>query len=187
MNLGNRVKNILLAPKAEWPVVAAEAAPPRAVLTGYVMILSAIGPLVAIVVSAGSATRAAIGQYAIALAMTFVVAWIADALAPSFGGTRDYARSYALVAYSWTPVWLGSAIAAIAPAAAPVIMLAALLYALYTLYVGAPLLGRADAGKSAGYTIVIVLCAIAAALVLGLALMPALFGASLLQMGRTWI
>jgi hypothetical protein len=48
-------------------------------------------------------------------------------------------------------------------------------------------LGRASTDKAAGYTIVVALCGIVAAIVLGSILAPVFFGASILSMGRSWI
>ena len=45
MNLVERLKGILLAPKAEWPKIAAEPMTTQGIYTGWVMILAAIGPL----------------------------------------------------------------------------------------------------------------------------------------------
>src|SRR6185503_956259 len=42
MNLVDRAKKILLQPKTEWPVIAAEPHTVQGLYTGYVMILAAI-------------------------------------------------------------------------------------------------------------------------------------------------
>src|SRR5688572_31893314 len=44
-NLVTRVQNILLTPKTEWPVIAAEAETTSGLYTRYILILSALGPL----------------------------------------------------------------------------------------------------------------------------------------------
>jgi hypothetical protein len=187
MNLGDRIKNIVLAPKAEWTKIDAEPATTQTIFTGYVMILAAIAPIMMVVVSMGRVIFPAIGQYVIALAMTFALALVVDALAPSFGGTKNFVKSLALVAYSWTGVWIVGGIAAIIPAVAGLLWIAAVIYAFYTLYLGAPILGRASAEKAAGFTVVVVLCSIALVIVLGAVLMPFMFGGSMLGMGRMWI
>jgi hypothetical protein len=150
------------------------------------MILAAIGPIVTIVVSLGSGIVPAIVHYAIALAVTLIVAFIVDSLAPSFGGTRNIAKSLALVAYSWTAVWV-AAIVSFVPVIAALISLAALIYSFYTFYLGAPVLGRASAEKAAGYTIVVALCAILAFAILGGVLSSMMFGTSMMGMGRLWL
>ena len=44
-NLIGRVQNILLTPKTEWPVIAAEPETTAGLYTKYILILSAIGPI----------------------------------------------------------------------------------------------------------------------------------------------
>jgi hypothetical protein len=45
MALLDRVKGILLEPRAEWPKIAAEPATTQSLYTGWIMIFAAIGPL----------------------------------------------------------------------------------------------------------------------------------------------
>jgi hypothetical protein len=45
MNLVDRVKRILLAPRAEWAVIDNEPTTPAQLFTGYAMPLAAIGPI----------------------------------------------------------------------------------------------------------------------------------------------
>ena len=49
MNVVDRVKNILINPKQEWPKIAAEPATVQSLYVGYIMILAAIGPLAIII------------------------------------------------------------------------------------------------------------------------------------------
>ncbi len=44
-NLVARVQNILLTPKTEWPVIAAEPETTSGLYTRYILIVSALGPL----------------------------------------------------------------------------------------------------------------------------------------------
>ncbi len=44
-NLVTRVQNILMTPKTEWPVIAAEPETTSGLYTRYILILSALGPL----------------------------------------------------------------------------------------------------------------------------------------------
>ena len=185
-NLIDRVKNILASPKTEWPKIDAEPNTPQAIFTGYVLILAAIGPIVQIAVTLGSAIVPAIVHYAITLAVTFIMAFIVDALAPSFGGTRNFAKSLALVAYSWTAAWV-AAIISFVPVIGGLVALAALIYSFYTFYLGAPVLGRAAVEKAAGYTIVVALCGIGLFVVLGGLLMSMMFGTSMMGFGRMWV
>ena len=44
-NLIGRVQNILLTPKTEWPVIAAEPETIGGLFTRYILIVSALGPI----------------------------------------------------------------------------------------------------------------------------------------------
>lgn len=168
MNIVDRIKGILLAPRSEWPKIAAEPATVQSLFTSYVMILAAIGPLMILLSSAlfagfgfglGFGLRAAIAAYINALVGVAVLALIVDVLAPSFGGSKDYVRSLKLVAYSFTAVWVAE-ITLIVPVLGWLIVLAGAIYGFYLFFLGAPLLGRCAADKAVPYTIVVVLCAI---------------------------
>jgi hypothetical protein len=98
MNLVERVKNILLQPTQEWPVIAAEATDTKALFVGYAVPLAAIGPIAMwighslIGISIGplgmyrtpflSGLSFALLSYGLALAGVFVLGLIIEALAP---------------------------------------------------------------------------------------------------------
>ena len=105
MALADRVKNILLEPKAEWPKIAEEAATVQSIYIGYVMILAAIGP-VAMVDQHGRARRHRGHQLRLGLVITYLLAMIVDALAPSFGGEKNFVPSLKLTGYSYTAAWI---------------------------------------------------------------------------------
>ena len=172
MALIDRVKNILLTPKTEWPTIAGETATPQSIYVPYVLILAAISP-VALLLRGGGMFGAtfAILTYVIALAMLFVLALIVDALAPSFGGEKNFIQSLKLTAYSCTAAWIGG-IFNLLPFIGGLLGLLAALYSLYTFYLGAPVLRKCAAEKAVVFTIVIVVCAF----VVGAVLAAILFG-----------
>ena len=176
MNLITRVKNILLQPKAEWPTIAAESATPQSIYVGYVMILAAIGPL-ALLLRMGIV--AAIAQYLITLVVTFLLALIVDALATIFGGEKNFVQSLKLVAYSYTAVWLAGVFRLI-PGWGVLIGLLAMIYVLYTFYLGVPILKKCPQTLAALYTIVVMICAILLGFVLADMLMVAVIGSGLM-------
>src|SRR4051812_47659157 len=107
MNLVERVKNILLSPKTEWPVIASESTDVKSLYLNYVMILAAIpaiaGAIGTMFVSFGvRGIGYAIVHYILTLVMVFLVALLIDALAPTFGGTKSQINALKLVAYSAT-------------------------------------------------------------------------------------
>ena len=159
----DRIKGILVTPRTEWPKIASEPATVQSIYTGWVMILAAIGPVMILLSSMmfaalgfGFGLRAALGMYVMHLVTVAVVALVADLLAPSFGGTKDYVRSLKLIAYSFTSVWVAE-IALIVPVLGGIIVLIGGIYAFYLFFLGAPLLGRSSTEKAVPYTIVVVL------------------------------
>jgi len=86
-----------------------------------------------------------------------VVAFIVNALAPSFAGQKDSIQSLKVVTYSYTASWIAG-IAVLLPGLGALIMLAGLVYGIYLLYLGLPVLMRAPPDKAVGYTVVVVVC-----------------------------
>jgi hypothetical protein len=185
VNLVERVKNILLAPKEEWPKIAPEAETTQSMYVGYIMILAAIGPIAIFVRSFafGFAIVPAIIGYLISLAVTFVLALIVDALAPTFGGEKNFIQSLKLTAYSYTAAWIAGIFQLIGFVGGIVGLLASI-YAFYTFYLGVPVMKKCPPEKAAAYTIVVVICAIALGLVLAGLLMSTVAGGGMMGMGR---
>jgi hypothetical protein len=169
-----RLKNILLSPSSEWPVIADEPSSPGAIYLGYVAPLAAIGVIATFIghsifgfgvpflghyrvpIAAGLAHG--IISYLLAFLGVFLVAWLVDALAPTFGGQRDQLRALKVTAYSFTAGWVGAVLNVI-PALGIIGALIGL-YGFYLLYLGLPVLMRCPQDKSIGYTILVVVCAI---------------------------
>jgi Yip1 domain len=179
MTLVDRVKNILLTPKTEWPKIAGETETTQSIFVNYVAILAAIGPIamaISIMAFGGLiGIGAAIVSYIIAFVSIIVLTWIADALAPTFGGTKNFVQALKLVAYSYTAVWVAG-IFHLLPILGRIIMVIAGIYSLYTFYLGAPTLGKCTADKAVGYTVVVVICVIVLWVLLGVVLMAGMFG-----------
>jgi hypothetical protein len=173
-SLVSRVRAILVTPRTEWPVIAAEATSAQDIYLRYVAPLVAIGVVASLIgsvligipvpmlgtvrVGVGTALAAAILHFVLTFVAVFVVAMIVDALAPTFGGQKDSLRALKVTAYSFTPAWV-AAILTILPVLGFIAGLIGL-YGLYLLYLGLPVLMRAPADKALGYTVVVVLCAI---------------------------
>ena len=152
----DRVRRILLAPREEWPRIAAEPASVQSIYSGWIMLLAAIGP-VALLVSTHS-LRLAVAEYILWLIITFLLAQVVDALAPTFGGSRDFVASLKLTAYSLTVAWLAGVfnlfgVLGFAP------WLVAMAYTFYTLFLGASVLKRASPDRALPFTLTVVLCA----------------------------
>lgn len=165
-----RAKAILLTPRAEWPLIAAEPDTVGGLYTGYILILAAL-PAVTLLLSSRYFGMAilpiAITTYVLSLAGTFLVALIVDALAPSFGGQKDRVQALKVVAYSYTASWV-AALIGVVPGLGLLSALAGLIYGLYLLNLGLPYTMKCPADRAIGYTIVTVIAAIVVSVVLGL-------------------
>ncbi|MGB8436534.1 MAG: Yip1 family protein [Burkholderiales bacterium] len=187
MNLVMRVTHILVQPNSEWPIIKGERTDLQTLYLQYVAILAVIpavagfianafvGTLTVGRISVGSAFGSAVLGYVFSLIMVFVIALIADSLAPSFGGRKNVDRALKLVAYSMTPSWVAGAFAII-PVLGWLISLLGGVYALYLFYLGAPVLMKTPESKTIGYTAVIVAIAIVIGFVMGMVTV-AIFGA----------
>ena len=186
----DRIKKIILNPKEEWPVIAAETTTPKELYLKYVLILAAI-PAVAsflgmtfvgisvpflgtIKSSFLGGLSAAIVQYALSLGMVWVLALILDALAPKFGAEVNFNQSLKLVAYSMTPGYVAGVFNLI-PSLGILASLAGI-YGLYLLYLGMPVLKKPTPEQTTPYFWVTFACAVGAAIVIGL--IVAFFGPS---------
>lgn len=179
MALFDRVKNILITPKTEWPVIAGEAATVQSLYVGYILILTAIGPI-AIALSLG--VGVALVSYVIGLAMPFLLAAIVNLLAPVFGGDKNFVRSLQLVAYALTAAWIAGILQFI-PVVGTLLGLVAGLYSLYTFYLGAPVLGKCAPQKAVVFTVVVVLCGIVLSLLLSFILFSLMSGGMMMTPG----
>jgi hypothetical protein len=185
VNLIERVKNILLSPRDEWPKIAAETATVQSLYVGYIVILAAIGPLAVIVRSLasgfGAALPLAIGMYLLTLVAVSIVALIVDTLAPTFGGERNFVGSLKLVAYAYTAAWVAG-IFRLIPVVGGIVGLIAGIYSIYTFYLGVSPVKKSPADKAVGYTIVVLICNLLLFWVLGLVLLPMVLGGGMIGM-----
>ena len=173
MNLVERAKNIILKPKQEWPVIAAEPHTVQGLYTQYVMILAAIPAVAAFIgfsligtsgfgvsyrlpIAAGVAHM--IVSYVLSLGMVYVLALIIDALAPTFGGQKNFMQAFKVAAFAPTASWLAG-IFYIVPALGILAVLGGL-YSLFLLYAGLAPLMKTSQEKSIAYTVVVILAAI---------------------------
>jgi hypothetical protein len=198
-SLISRVQGILLAPVAEWNKIEAEPATTQSLFVGYACILAllpAIGLLIGSVVFAhsplGMAVRLTGGivlaavDYALSLAMVYVVSLIINALAPSFGAKPDAVQALKVAVYANTAVWVVGLVSW-APLLGGLLGLAALAYGCYLLYHGVLQVMKPPADKALGYTIVVILAEIgvsfAVFLIIGMVTAMAITGAALTGSG----
>ena len=179
MNVINRAKNMILTPKTEWDVVAAENTPPAQIATGYVLPLAAAYAVAGFIGTAlilgmfggalgiGFALMAAIYHLVMAIVMVFVLGFIIDALAPTFGGQKNFNQAVKVAAYSYTPIWVLSILGLI-PWLGLLISLLAIGFAIYLLYLGLPRVMHSPPDKTAGYTAVVIIVGIVVGMILAI-------------------
>lgn len=194
MNLIERAKNIIISPAKEWNVIATEQPDTGKIITGYVLPLAGAAAVAAFIgygvigFNYGFGIRVrgmdwglyqGITILAGALISVFVSSFVIDALASNFGSEKNMGRSVQLVAYSYTPAWVGGLLAVL-PSLAIVGSLAGL-YGLYLLYTGMPILKKTPADKHVGYFVVSLLVMIVVSVVIGMIvgrILMAIFGLS---------
>ena len=187
MSLIDRVKNIILTPKSEWPVIDREPGDVVYIFTNYVAILAAIPAICGFIglsivgmsvpglgsvrMPVVSGLLNAIVSYLFTFVSVYVVALIVDALAPTFSGRKNFESALKVTAYSYTPFWI-CGIFLLIPGLRFLTILG--LYGFYLLWLGLPLLMKSPQDKSLAYTAAVVIVAVVIGVVIGL-IMGALF------------
>jgi hypothetical protein len=176
-----RAQAILLSPKTEWPVIAAEPETVSNLYKNYIIVLAAIPAIAGFIKGSligftlfGVTVRTPIVSgiigmivsYALALGVVYVVGLIIDALAPSFGGEKNPIQALKTAAYMATAGWVAG-IAIIIPWVGWLVVWAGFFYGAYLLYLGLPHTMRCPPEKSIGYTIVTILIGFVLSLVIG--------------------
>jgi hypothetical protein len=178
-----RIKGILLTPRTEWPLIAAEPASIGSLYTGYILIMAAIPAVIRFVSSSligvpvpflgyyridvGTGLTLAVVSYVLSLLGVFIVALIVEALAPTFSGEKSRVQALKVVAYSYTASWV-AAIIGIIPGLVLLSALLGLIYGLYLLNLGLPFTMKCPPEKSIAYTAVTIIAAIIVGFVLNL-------------------
>ena len=171
-----RVKNILLAPKTEWPVIADEPATVADLYKNYIVILAAIPAVLTFVklsligvsmpfagtirIGIGSGLANAIIGYLLGLASIYILALIVDALAPSFGGQKSQIQALKTCTYAYTASWVAGIGLILPLGLSTLLAIAGGIYGIYLLYLGLPHTMKSPQDRSAGYTAVTVILAI---------------------------
>lgn len=194
MNLVERAKNIMFNPKREWEVIKAESITTGDLYTKYAMILAAIPAIAGFIgyalfglsygfgtyrISVGSSLTWAIITYATTLVGIFIISFIVDALAPSFGSTKDMVASTKVVVYAYTPAWVAG-ILNIFPVLGIIVALAGI-YGLILMYMGLQRVKDVPQDKMVVYFIVIIIVAIVVYFIMGLIVSSVAFGSYMMS------
>ena len=180
---------ILTKPTEEWKVIKGETATVQDLFLKYAIFLAAIPAIAGFIgfciigVSIGFGTiRIPVGnglvwmilQYVFSLAGVFLMGFIIDILAPSFGAKKDLVASMKVAVYSYTAAWIAGVLYLIPSIA----VLAALLslYTLVLLYFGMDQLKDAPKDKKMGYFAVSIVVAIVVFFLIGFIVRAVAFG-----------
>ena len=168
MDIVERAKNIIMTPKTEWLVIAAEEPNTAQILKGYVLPLALI-PAIAHAIGLGLIGRGMISsfswgvalgliQFIVAVVGVYISAYVIAFLAPRFASRQDMGRAVQLVAYSYTPAWVAG-ILAIVPTLGILVFVGAI-YGLYLLYLGLPHTMKTPEDKVTVYLVVSIIAVI---------------------------
>lgn len=180
MALVDRVRNICVSPGTEWVVIEQERADPATLTISYLAPLAAIGAVAGFI--GGSVLRAfmpfmgggitgvvaglvgACVGFVVTVVGCFVLAFVINALAPTFGARADFNQAFKTAIYSYTP-GLVAGVLQVLPVLGSFIAFVAGLYGLYLLFLGLPITMKAPREKALSYTVVIVVASIAVTIV----------------------
>lgn len=170
MSITENVKGIFLNPKKEWHIIKNESISISDIITRYAMPLALLPVIAAIIrLSAGglslyAAVRWGVLSYALNIGGIFLIAYMLDSLAPSFGSTKNMNASIKTVVFSLTPYWLGGIFAGIYIVS--IISLLSGVYSLFLFYLGVRIIKEPPREKFFGYYLVALLLAIAVFIVI---------------------
>jgi hypothetical protein len=190
MNAAWRAQAILADPAGEWARIENESGDAAYLLTRYVALLALIPAVFGFIGACVVGTivpgvgvvwapildglfRAVFG-YVMTCATVLLLAIVINAVAPRFGGRRNFDSAFKLAVYSYTPVWLAG-IFLLAPGLRFLGLTG--FYGAYILWRGLPRLMKSPAGWVPAYATVIVAGACALALITAAA-RHALFGSA---------
>jgi len=178
-----RAKSILLSPKTEWPVIAAESDTVAGIYTGYILIMAAIPAVIGFLrlsvvgtsipflglyrTSMSLALSNAVTSYVLSLVGIYIVMLVVNALAPSFSAEKNQVQALKAVAYAYTAGWVAS-IVGLVPGLGIIATLAGLVYGIYLLRLGLPATMKCPDDKAIGYTAATIVIAIVVYIVIGL-------------------
>ncbi len=177
MNVVDRIKQVVLTPAKAWPAIEGEQASAKEVLIPYVLVLAGISAFGQFLTdwiwgisSFGGALLGLVRAFIVAIAGTFLMAWLAKVLAPMFGGRGSFDSGYRLVGYAFTASWL-AALVSVVPLIGFIVALGAVCWSIYTLYLGAPVVMMiASKTKTLGYTAALVVSGLLIGMILAMLL-----------------
>ncbi|MCA9742752.1 MAG: YIP1 family protein [Deferribacteres bacterium] len=183
MPIIDRIKNILMAPKSEFPTVKAEAVDIAGYYKSYLIYIAAL-PAIGTLLSFGAywgfsyRLRLAIISYLVTLASFYISAFIINELAQTFQSTKSLINALKLVGYAATASMVGQLLAFL-PGIGWLLSLAGSVYSIYLFYLGIPIFMDTPQEKTILYMVVAFLVSIVVYSILAAVLFP-FFGVSLM-------
>ena len=178
-----RARSLLLSPRSEWPVIAAEPATAASLYRDYIMVVAAIAPVCQFIkasilgyawhgfrvyrVGIGPGLGGAILEYIASLLAVYVLAVVIESLAPNFGARADRVQALKVAGYSYTAAWVAG-LARILPGLYALFALAGAIYSIFLLYLGLPSTMKVLPERASGYAAVSAIIALVLGWIIGL-------------------
>ena len=164
MNIGRLIK-LFTAPRDYWNEVLTEPGDIKSQLLPQMLILAAIPALSSFLGQLFAFMRFGLGgkvlvgtiiglvlSYAFSIGLWILMGVIINALAPSFGGQKDFDQAMKLATGAVIPMWLGNVLSITTIGILGMLGgLAGLGYGAYLLYLGMPVLNGTPQDKTVGY------------------------------------
>jgi len=175
MDIMARAKGLLLDPRREWAIIAAEPADMASMFKNYVVILAGLSSIAGLlgtlmmslgVLGFGAVLTSAILGFVLALVGVFVLSKIIEFLAPRFGAQADGNAALKLAVYAPTASWVGGMFMVI-PWIGWIPALAGGIYSLYLFYIGTPTVIRIQPDRVMGFAISVVVVAVLVNILIG--------------------
>ncbi|NVO18577.1 MAG: YIP1 family protein [Bacteroidetes bacterium] len=164
VSLIKRVIGLITHPVQEWEHIEQETPDRRKLITGYALILALIPAVVTFIsyyfflkdISFYYALTSSILRFLVPFGVLVLATYVSEYLAPSLDSEKNFNRSFQLICYAFTPVWVFFIIGLY-----PVIRFLAILigfgYMWYILYKGIPAIKKTPPDKALGYSILMIL------------------------------
>lgn len=185
MNLIERIKNILLSPTTEWETIKKEDHMISDLFTQYALKLAAIPAIAGLIgftlfghtfydLSFGANLKWAISMYVMSIIGVFVLAYIIDVLAPTFGSKKHLPTSIKIVVFAYTALWVGG-IFYLIPVLSVLVAIASI-YSLVLLYKGLQIVKEVPQNKMVGYFVAILVASFIVFMITGSIVTKIAFG-----------
>ncbi len=173
MNIIERIKNILLSPAIEWETIKKEDHMISDLFTQYALKLAAI-PVISGFIGFtlfgfsygfgsyrspfGPNLKWAISMYVMSIIGVYILAYIIDILAPTFGSKKHLPTSMKIVVFAYTAAWVGG-IFNLIPALS-ILGVIANIYSFVLLYKGLQIVKEVPQNKMLGYFVAVIIASI---------------------------